>query len=48
MVPNAVQGPNSKTELSNSNLVIFNNFAMLVGLAPTSNKEPLLVGHHAP
>ena len=48
MVQNAMQGSYSKTELSNSNLVIIIQFLMLAGLALTSNKEPLLRVHHAP
>ena len=47
MVQNAMQGENSETKT-----VIFqfsdflNQLAMLAGLAPTSNKEPILRVHH--
>ena len=45
---NDMQGASSKTKLSNLNLVISDQFVMLAGLAPTSNKEPLFRVHHAP
>ena len=37
---NAKQGANSKTKLSNSNLVIINQFSMIAGQAPTSTMRP--------
>ena len=47
-VPNIIQGANSKTKLSNSNLGIFNQISMLARLPPPSIKEPLLRVHQAP
>ena len=41
MLSNAMLGHKSKTELLNSNLVIFNLFSILGRLALTSNKEKL-------
>ena len=39
MVPNAMQGANSRTKLQNSNLVIFYQFAMIAGPAPTRERQ---------
>ena len=46
VVPNAMLGANSKTNSLNSNLLIFNLFSILGGLAQTSNKNrrPTLFG----
>ena len=46
MMSNSMLGVDSKTNFFNSNLVIFNLFSVLGGLAPTSNKQS--VGPHAP
>ena len=40
MVPNVLQGHNSKTKLSNSNFVIFIQFSILARLAPR-NRYPM-------
>ena len=46
MMANAMVGANSKTELLNSDAVIFILFSILGGLAPTSNKKPLVFRIH--